>query len=94
MEIQQEGTTMPTLLEAIAHLEAISGLDHLASDTRIADLGVDSMDLLQWLFELEETLGVELDDLLGDDTEMEAFGDLTLAEIYDTLPPLISDDRS
>jgi hypothetical protein len=81
---------IPSLEEVIAQLQSITGAVRLPTDVRIADLGTDSMDLLQWLFQLEANLGIELDELLGDDTELDAFGDLTLAELYDALHPLIS----
>lgn len=75
----------PSTQELVAVLEKLSGFDDLPMGVRLADLGVDSMDILEWLFTLEERFDVEFDELLGESTELEAFGDVTLSELCDAV---------
>src|SRR5206468_159319 len=80
---------MPSLADLVSVLEEISGLADLATEVRLADLGVDSMDLLEWLFTLEERLAIEFDALIEEDAELDAFGDLTLGDLYRALADLV-----
>jgi acyl carrier protein len=84
---------MPSLAELVSVLEEISGTTDLRTDLRLAELGVDSMDLLEWLFTLEERLSIEFDALIEEEAELEAFGDLTLADLYDALVDLVRQAR-
>lgn len=80
----------PSMEELISVLADITGRDDLRTDVRLADLGLDSMDILQWLFALEDELGIEFDEILGEESELEAFGEATLGQLYDTLLGLLA----
>lgn len=79
---------VPSIDQVLGVLEDVAG-QQLDRNTGLAELGVDSMDILQWLFEIEELLGIELDSLLGEETELEAFGVATLNEFYATMLRLV-----
>jgi hypothetical protein len=77
----------PRAADLAAALAAIAGRDRMPLDVRLADLGVDSADLLEWLYLVEDLLAVDLDPLLdrlddGDrDGDVSSFGDSTLGEL-------------
>lgn len=45
---------------------------------RLVDIEIDSLDVLEWMFEL----GVEVDDLLEDGTLVESLPTMNLEELY------------
>jgi len=56
--------SFPTLDEAIDAIRVIADTDALDADMRIEDLDVDSIDMLEWLYEIEESVGVQIDESL------------------------------
>lgn len=67
----------PPLEHSVVLLEEISGISHIAVDVLIPELPVDSLDLIEWLYELEDAFALRpTDELL----EQSAY--LTLADLY------------
>lgn len=56
--------TFPSLEETIETIRTIADTDELDADTRIEELDVDSIDLLEWLYEIETEQGIALDESL------------------------------
>lgn len=68
--------------EAIAVLTSIiESPEPLDAQARIGELDVDSLDLLEWLFEL----GIEADELFETGSPLESIDSLTLGEFYEAL---------
>lgn len=78
----------PPPSELIGVLAEIVGVPSLPDDVRLAELGIDSLDVLEWLYELEERLGVEFDTYLDESTELTVLGELTLSELVSALVAL------
>lgn len=75
---------MLSLAEAIDMLGSITGEETpLPTNVPLADLGLGSIDLLEWMFQIEEQLDLEVGLIADAEVEVEMFGDLTLAELYD-----------
>jgi acyl carrier protein len=68
----------PTLDEAIETIRTIADIEDVHADMRIEELDVDSIDLLEWLYELETTIGMQLDESLFNELTPAA----TLREVY------------
>ena len=73
---------LPPLEELVTLLQPLTGLRHLATDVPLADLGVDSLELFEWLFVLEDSLDTEFDVFLDIDIELEAWADVTIEDLY------------
>lgn len=68
--------------EAIAVLASIiESPEPLDAEARIGEIDVDSLDLLEWLFEL----GIEADELFETGSPLESIDALTLGEFYEAL---------
>lgn len=70
--------TFPSLDQAIETIRVIADTDTVDADMRIEELDVDSIDLLEWLYEFETEMGVELDESLFNDLRPT----VTLREVY------------
>ena len=69
----------------ISMLENIAGKSPLPADVRFADLGVDSLSILEWLYQVEDELKISLDDLVIETTAVKRFGDSTIRALYEIL---------
>jgi len=72
---------IPPLDNVLVELAHISDTGPIDPDAPIADLDVDSLDLLEWLYGLEQDSSVELDETLFDDLN----GEMTIREIYERI---------
>ena len=61
----------PTLDEVVQQLQTIAEDDSIGADSKLADLDVDSLDVMEWVFEIEGRAGLEIDDLLYDKDALE-----------------------
>jgi hypothetical protein len=81
---------LPTKEEVYGLLRGAAPYTSAQGRVAISDLDVDSLDLLEWMFEVEMRYEIELDSLIDPDAdEMTTFGERTLDEIYDLLRVLI-----
>ncbi len=69
---------LPSLDEVCVTLAALAEVPSIEPDQRVADLGVDSLDLLEWCYTLEDDFGVEIQDDVLDQVGAED----TLREVY------------
>lgn len=74
-------SAMPSLEEFVALLAELAELPDLDVHTALVDLGIASLDFLQWLFELDDRLGIDSGELI----DMETVGQLDLATLHATL---------
>jgi len=61
----------PSLDEVVQQLQTIAEDDSIGADSKLADLDVDSLDVMEWVFEIEGRAGVEIDDSLYDKDTLE-----------------------
>lgn len=83
----------PPLAEMLGPLETMTGLDRIRVDLPLKELGIDSIDVLEWIFMIEERIGVDADEVMGDFGEVNSFGDLTLQVLYDALLAVAITDK-
>ena len=72
----------PTLDEVIGELRSISEDETIEPSSRLATIDADSLDIMEWVYEIEERAGVQFDESLYDKEVLE---DATVAELYDKL---------
>ena len=72
----------PTLDEVIGELRSISEDETIEPSSPLATIDVDSLDIMEWVYEIEERAGVQFDELLYDKEVLEG---ATVAELYDKL---------
>src|SRR3712207_6146302 len=73
---------LPSLDELVARLASIAGVDAAVdADTPIIDLPGDSLEIIQFLFEVAEDFGS--DESAVDTVESESIFELSLRELYD-----------
>jgi acyl carrier protein len=60
----------------------------LTADSLLLDTDLDSLDILEWMFEL----GVEADTLLEDENFISSLDAMTLGQLYDLLMTAAADD--
>lgn len=70
----------PSLEEVVEELARISG-QKVDAGRSVRDLGIDSLVLAEWLFGLQEQLGVTVDD----DERLDELLELPLAQTYERL---------
>lgn len=70
----------PSLDEVVQQLRTIAEDDGISADAKIASLDIDSLDVLEWVFEIESQSGSTLDESLYD---ADALADATIAEFYE-----------
>ena len=78
--------SFPTLDEAIDAIRVIADTDALDADMRIEDLDVDSIDMLEWLYEIEESVGVQIDESLFSNLSPS----VRLREVYELVRDYVS----
>jgi acyl carrier protein len=72
----------PSLDEVIGELRTISEDDTIEPGSLLATVDVDSLDILEWVYEIEERAGIQFDESLY---EREVLENATVAELYDRL---------
>lgn len=70
--------SFPDLDEVLVSLKEISEAKTIDPDAPIDDLDVDSLDVLEWLYSIEESSGLKIDESIFDDIG----GESTIREIY------------
>lgn len=71
---------LPTLDDSVELLKAVSGLDEFNPDTPLRSSGVDSLNLVEWIYEMQErhpdmTIDESIVDDVDDDTPFRAVHD-------------------
>ena len=72
----------PTLDEVIGELRTISEDASIEPASRIASIDADSLDIMEWVYEIEERAGIQFDESLYD---REVLEDATVEQLYDKL---------
>jgi acyl carrier protein len=72
----------PTLDHVVDQLRAIVEDDAVSADTKIADLEIDSLDVMEWMFEIESAADISVDESLY---EPEALATATVGEVYERI---------
>jgi acyl carrier protein len=54
----------PTLDEVVQQLREIAEDDTIGPDSRLTSLDIDSLDVMEWVFEIETSAGVRIKDEL------------------------------
>lgn len=72
----------PTLNEVIGELRTISEDESIEPASRIASIDADSLDIMEWVYEIEERAGIQFDESLYD---REVLEDATVEQLYDKL---------
>jgi acyl carrier protein len=79
--MESNGPTPPALETLLASLAALGGLDYpISPTTPVAEVEVDSLSMLEWLFALEEEFGFVPPDEVFDNPEK-----VTFLELYDAM---------
>jgi acyl carrier protein len=69
----------PTLDEVVQHLREIAEDDTIGPDSRLTSLDIDSLDVMEWVYEIETTAGVRINDELYAKGALE---DATVGDFY------------
>jgi len=72
----------PSLDDVVRQLQMIAEDDSIGADSKLADLDVDSLDVMEWVFEIEGQAGLEIDDALYD---KEALEKASVREFYERI---------
>jgi acyl carrier protein len=72
--------TFPTLEEVVDQLREIAEDDSIDPQSPIATLDVDSLDVMEWVFEIESQAGVQIDDTLYSRASLE---EATVGDFYE-----------
>jgi acyl carrier protein len=72
----------PTLDAVVTQLREIAEDDTISADSKIASLDVDSLDVLEWIFEIEGEAGIEINESLYDKSALETS---TVGDFYATI---------
>jgi acyl carrier protein len=72
----------PSLDEVVQQLQTIAEDDGIGADSKLADLDVDSLDVMEWVFEIEGQAGLEIDDSLY---EKDALEKASVREFYERI---------
>ena len=72
----------PTLDHVVDQLRAIVEDDGVGADTKLADLEIDSLDVMEWVFEIEGAADITVDEALY---EPEVLATATVGEIYERI---------
>ncbi len=78
---------LPTLDAVIETLQTLAEVDAIDPDAKVAELGVDSLDLLEWSYTIEDDYGVEIQDAVLDAIEP----DDTLRIVYDKVMVVLAE---
>jgi acyl carrier protein len=77
----------PTLDDVVGNLREIAEDDTIDGDSKLASIDVDSLDVLEWVFEIEGQAGVEIDESLY---EKEALETATVRDFYEQVKAAVS----
>jgi acyl carrier protein len=77
----------PSLDEVVQQLRAIAEDDSIGADSKLGDLDVDSLDVMEWVFEIEGRAGLEIDDSLYDPETLES---VTVRDFYERIKEAVS----
>jgi acyl carrier protein len=72
----------PSLDHVVGQLRAIVEDDGVSADSKIADLGVDSLDFMEWLFEIEGSANISVDESVY---EPEVLATATVRDVYERI---------
>jgi acyl carrier protein len=72
----------PSLDQVVGQLRAIVENDEVNADSKIADLGVDSLDLMEWMFEIEGAADISVDESVY---EPDALATATVRDVYERI---------
>lgn len=78
---------LPSLDAVIETLRQLAEVDSIDADARVADIGVDSLDLLEWCYTLEDEYGVEIQDAVLESIQP----DDTVRVVYDKVMVVLRD---
>lgn len=72
----------PSLDDVVGQLRAIVEDDGVSADSKIADLGVDSLDLMEWVFEIERAADISVDESVY---EPDVLASATVRDVYERI---------
>jgi len=72
----------PTLDHVVDQLRAIVEDDGVGAGTKLADLEIDSLDVMEWVFEIEGAADITVDESIY---EPEMLATATVGEIYERI---------
>lgn len=72
----------PSLDHVVGQLRAIVEDEGVNADSKIADLGVDSLDLMEWMFEIESAADITVDESVYDP---DTLATATVRDVYDRI---------
>lgn len=72
----------PSLDDVVGQLRAIVEDDGVSADSKIADLGVDSLDLMEWVFEIESAADISVDESVY---EPDVLASATVRDVYERI---------
>ena len=72
----------PALDELLVELRAIAEDDAITGASKLAEIEVDSLDILEWVFEIERTAGIEVDESIYD---KDALAEATVGDLYERI---------
>lgn len=72
----------PALEELLVELREIAEDDTITGASKLAEIEVDSLDILEWVFEIERRAGIEVDDSVYD---KDALADGTVGDLYERI---------
>jgi len=72
----------PSLDDVVGQLRAIVEDDGVSADSKIADLGVDSLDLMEWVFEIEGAANISVDESVY---EPDVLASATVRDVYERI---------
>jgi acyl carrier protein len=73
--------TFPTLEEVVQDLRVIAEDDTISADSKLTELDVDSLDVLEWIFEIEGRAEISIDESLYEQGALER----TIREFYERI---------
>ncbi len=72
----------PALDELLVELREIAEDEAITGESKLAEIEVDSLDILEWIFEIERKAGIEVDESIYD---KEALQDATVGDLYERI---------
>ncbi|HEU5302674.1 MAG TPA: phosphopantetheine-binding protein [Acidimicrobiia bacterium] len=72
----------PALDELLVELREIAEDDEITGASKLAEIEVDSLDILEWVFEIERKAGIEVDESIYD---KDALADSTVGDLYERI---------
>jgi acyl carrier protein len=72
----------PSLDHVVGQLRAIVEDDEVSPDSKIADLGIDSLDLMEWVFEIESAADITVDESVY---EPDLLATATVRDVYERI---------